>query len=170
MIAGRTAWLGQGGVVIMCGLVFGLFHGNLYQFFYAFAVGALFGYVYMQTGQLKYSVIMHMIMNFMGGFLPLLIMNGLDDVVGGGTQALTEAINSGLLPQLALYLLYVIFEYALGIAGIVLLVLNFKKMRASMGQWNIRPKERLAVLLGNPGGILMLASAVAVMVYTYIVA
>ena len=49
--------------------MFGLFHLNLFQFFYAFGLGLMFGYVYMRTSQLRYSIVMHMIINFNGSVL-----------------------------------------------------------------------------------------------------
>ena len=36
--------------ILTSALCFGLFHGNLNQFFYTFAVGALFAYVVLRTG------------------------------------------------------------------------------------------------------------------------
>lgn len=47
LIIDRIRGYGEGLAVIVSGLMFGLFHGNLYQFFYAFGLGALFAYIYM---------------------------------------------------------------------------------------------------------------------------
>ena len=49
--------------VVTSALMFGLFHGNLSQFFYAFALGLVFGYVYLKTGKLRYSIGLHMLIN-----------------------------------------------------------------------------------------------------------
>ena len=38
---------------------FALFHMNVFQFFYAFGLGLMFGYVYTRTSRLRYSVAMH---------------------------------------------------------------------------------------------------------------
>lgn len=59
--------------VIIGGVAFGLFHQNLEQFFYAAMVGALLGYIYLYTGKLRYSVIIHMFINFIGSFVPTVI-------------------------------------------------------------------------------------------------
>ena len=167
LLVSRTSWLGDAGAIIMCGLVFGLFHGNLYQFFYAFAVGMLFGYVYLQTGELKYTIIIHMIMNFLGGFLPLLLTSGLGNAVSVSPEAVLASGNQGQILKICIYMIYVLFEYALAIAGIVLLILNFKTMRTRLRPWTIPEGGRARTLLGNAGGVLMLASALAVMAYTY---
>lgn len=64
---------GQKTAVVVSGLTFALFHGNFYQFFYACSLGMIFAYLYSNTGKLRYCVLMHMGINFMGGLLPLLL-------------------------------------------------------------------------------------------------
>lgn len=56
--------------IIISSVVFGLFHGNMYQFFYCFLLGILLGYVYVKSGNWWLSVLMHSILNFIGGVLP----------------------------------------------------------------------------------------------------
>lgn len=66
-------WLkrfGDGMAIFGSALIFALFHGNLSQFFYTFAIGCIFGYIYLKTGTVKYSIYLHMLMNFFGGILP----------------------------------------------------------------------------------------------------
>lgn len=62
----RVAPYGQKTAVIVSGVGFGLFHGNFYQFFYACAIGMVFAYLYSSTGRIRYSIMLHMIINFMG--------------------------------------------------------------------------------------------------------
>ena len=47
----------------MSGIMFGLWHGNFQQFFYAFFVGVLFAFVYIRTGNIIYTMILHASMN-----------------------------------------------------------------------------------------------------------
>ena len=49
--------------IFFSGLLFGLFHGNFVQFFFTFLVGMLFAYVYTRTGNILYSIALHMTMN-----------------------------------------------------------------------------------------------------------
>lgn len=44
-------------------LVFGLFHGNLVQMLYAFALGMMLTYVYEKYGSVKAPIVAHMVMN-----------------------------------------------------------------------------------------------------------
>ena len=46
--------------------VFGLFHGNLSQMFYAFALGAIFAYITLKTGSCRTSMVLHFVVNFFG--------------------------------------------------------------------------------------------------------
>ena len=55
--------------ILLSGLLFGLFHGNLFQFFYAAAVGMILAYVYTRTGRYLWCVAMHAIINLMGSIV-----------------------------------------------------------------------------------------------------
>lgn len=68
---------GQKTAVIVSGVGFGLFHGNFFQFFYACVIGMVFAYLYSSTGRIRYSIILHMMINFVGGFVALLLARGM---------------------------------------------------------------------------------------------
>ena len=53
--------------MLSSGVIFGLIHGNFYQFFYATAMGIVFGYLYLRTGKLRHSIILHLCINLIGG-------------------------------------------------------------------------------------------------------
>lgn len=55
--------------IITTALMFGLFHGNFSQFFYATAIGLIFGYVVIKTGSIKYSIALHIMVNMMGSVI-----------------------------------------------------------------------------------------------------
>lgn len=59
--------------ILISALFFALYHANLYQLFYAFAVGAVFAYITLRTGTIRYAILLHAIVNLVGlGLLPLL--------------------------------------------------------------------------------------------------
>ena len=64
--------------IITTALLFGLFHENFSQFFYAVGLGMIFAYVTLKTGTIKYSIGLHIMINMMGGVI--------------GTQALSSTI------------------------------------------------------------------------------
>ena len=59
----RTIRYGEFISCVMSGIMFGLWHGNFQQFFFAFFVGVLFSFVYIRTGNIIYTMIMHASMN-----------------------------------------------------------------------------------------------------------
>jgi membrane protease YdiL (CAAX protease family) len=65
LIVDRTVKYGQGVAVVLSGLMFGLFHGNLNQFAYAFLLGMFLAFLYVKTGELKVTIGLHMCINFM---------------------------------------------------------------------------------------------------------
>ena len=72
-IIDRCSQYGEKTAILYSGLAFGLFHMNFYQFFYAFALGVLLAYVYTRTRRLRYTILLHMSINFIGSlpnFLP----------------------------------------------------------------------------------------------------
>lgn len=85
MLVDRLVPFGQKTAVILSGLAFGLFHGNFYQFFYACILGMIFAYLYSSTGRIRYNILLHMLINTVGGLLPLLIVRG-----SGGEVLLTD--------------------------------------------------------------------------------
>lgn len=67
----RIRLYGDKAAILASSVVFGLSHGNFYQFFYAFLIGLVLAYIYIQTGKLRYTIIFHMIINFLGSIAAL---------------------------------------------------------------------------------------------------
>ena len=137
-ILDRLAGFGYGPAIGFSGLVFGLYHGNFYQFFYAFALGCLFAYVYLTTGKLRCSVLMHMVINLTGAFLPSLITRVLGE----------ESFAAGLFGTAILLAI---------LAGIILWIvfLATGKLRLPP-QEGALPEGKESCLFLNPGVIVFL--------------
>lgn len=60
-------------MIVIAALLFGLAHGNLAQFIYAFALGLVFGFINEKHKSILPSIIMHMSMNSFQVFLLLLL-------------------------------------------------------------------------------------------------
>lgn len=58
--------LGEKYALLFSAAAFALFHGNLVQLTYAFLIGLLFAYIYMRTRQIRWTIILHISLNFMG--------------------------------------------------------------------------------------------------------
>lgn len=68
--------VGYGGkvYVLFSALVFALFHGNLSQMLYAFVLGMVFAGITYYTKTVRYSIILHIVINFIGTGVPLLLL------------------------------------------------------------------------------------------------
>ncbi len=62
----KMGHLGDVCYIITSGVLFGLFHGNLSQLLYAVALGCVFAYVYVRTGEIFIPIALHFIMNVVG--------------------------------------------------------------------------------------------------------
>lgn len=64
--------------VLVSGLCFGLYHGNIAQFLYASALGFIFAYVVIRTGRIRYSIALHICINILGtGIMPQIVKTGM---------------------------------------------------------------------------------------------
>lgn len=141
VICDRVVKYGQGAAVIMSGLMFGLFHGNFNQFFYAWFIGSFFAFIYVKTGNIKYTIGLHMMVNFIGS------------VVGGLFLQYVDLEHLTPVSVLIMFF-YVIMVYGIVIAGIVLLILNRSKLKTNDRYMGIDTTQRNILMLVNVGMIL----------------
>ena len=132
-IIDRTRQYGEKTAVFLSALVFGLLHQNLFQFFYAFALGLVFAYIYIRTGRLRYTILLHGIVNFMGSVVApwILSLVDMETLAGLDPNASIDeimALYAEILPGLAVYMLYVLLLIGLSIAGLVLLIIKCKQL------------------------------------------
>jgi membrane protease YdiL (CAAX protease family) len=132
-IIDRTRQYGEKTAVLLSAMVFGLFHQNLFQFFYAFALGLVFGYIYIRMGRLRYTVLLHMIINFMGSVVaPWVVSIMGDDKIAAmdpnASPEAWEALYNETLPGRLVGMVYVMLMMGMAIAGLVLLIQRRKKL------------------------------------------
>ena len=63
LLIDRMANYGEVTAMLLSGIMFGLLHGNIYQFFYTTIGGCFFAFVYLRTGKIQYTIGLHMLMN-----------------------------------------------------------------------------------------------------------
>lgn len=127
VILNRARVYGEKFAVIFTAFIFGLFHGNFSQFFYAFAIGSVFAYLCLKTGTILYSVILHIIINFMGSVLPLAILKTLNS--NSADLENLENINlEQIEPFLKLFSAYGFFLIFAVIAGVIIFFKYRKKL------------------------------------------
>lgn len=158
LIVDRAVRYGQGVAVVLSGLMFGLFHGNLNQFVYAAVIGTFLAYLYVKTGNLKITISLHMLFNLIGGFLPTMLMRKMDMesyllfFENGSRSGMMELIRSKF-GWFMLYGLLILFILSMLVTGVVLFIVFAAKRKFvfSPGQTSIPRELKLSVVLGNTG-------------------
>ena len=117
---------GETACICLGALIFGLIHGNFYQFFYAFLVGALLTLIYCRTGKLRYTIFLHMFLNFQGSIIAPKIIS-LIDITLLSEGKVVELFTQNPWGTLV-YIGYTIFLLAFNLLGTVLLILGYKKL------------------------------------------
>ena len=157
MLIDRVVRYGEGCAVLLSGVMFGLFHGNLNQFAYAFTLGVFFGFIYVKTGKIIYTIFMHMVVNFLGSVVSLLLLrfSGYEQMMNlmNTPEAIIPYVMDHLV-QLSIFFLYLIAVLGVTIAGIVLLIVNAKKFTTYPGEIEIPGRSRFSVIFLNVGMIL----------------
>ncbi|MDO5849043.1 MAG: type II CAAX endopeptidase family protein [Methanobrevibacter sp.] len=148
----RTIKYGAKISIILSALMFGLFHGNLNQFFYAFFLGGFFACIYIKTGKIIYPIILHMLTNTFGSVVTLAV------------QSLIESLGNtifGIGVNIAYFLILAIV-LVIGLAYII-------KWSRIFGKFKNNIENPLKTSLLNVGMALFILFFVIEIVYTIIV-
>lgn len=141
MLLDRIAGYGQITSMVVSGLIFGLAHGNLNQFFYAFALGMIFAHVYLRTGNVIYTIGLHMLINFCGSFLTMYLADIIMNYdVAGVLIAVTQLMVMFAFMAIAVFLL-VYYRKEILLSG--------GPSKTSKGKWFL-------AVFGNVGMVLFL--------------
>ena len=127
-------------------LAFALFHGNLSQALYALVLGMIFAYIVIRTNDIRYPIALHVLVNLFGtALMPLMVAGG---------ELFT--MLAGLL------------VIAFLISGIILFILNIKRIVIEEGEIALDKSVRFKTIYLNAGMILYIISCVAMFVITII--
>ena len=74
LLLDRARIYGEKLAIFVSALLFAFYHTSIYQFFYAFFVGLIFGYLYLRTGRLWVTALMHAIYNLVCIILPYVML------------------------------------------------------------------------------------------------
>lgn len=157
LIVDRAVRYGQGVAIVVSGLMFGLFHGNLNQFVYATTLGMFLAFLYVKTGDVRVTIGVHMVVNFFGGLVSTLLLKAIhyeeftELVYGGGTPQQLMRFYMTYLPGWILYMLYAVLVLTVVITGIVLLILFRKRFVLEPGEVVLPAGRQFQIVFGNLG-------------------
>ncbi len=151
-----TRKYGEKTAVFLSAITFALFHLNLFQFFYAFALGLLFAYVYIRTGRLHYTIIIHAIINFMGSVVSPLVLSLIDieaiELIAANPnseQIISENIHA--LSGVLILLIYFMFLFAMYITGLIFLILKRKQIFWKEAECELPKGKKICTVYLNVG-------------------
>lgn len=142
LLIDRTIKYGGTISVLLSGLLFAFFHGNLNQFFYVFLLGGFFAIIYIKTGQIKYTIGLHMIINFIGSVVSLFVSQPLMDLANGSVISPTSTFG---------VILYILITLGLTVMGLIYSIKYFDKSRFDGSEKEIILKNPVSTILLNPG-------------------
>lgn len=146
MLIDRIRPYGETTAIFFSALAFGLFHGNFSQMFYAFGMGLVFGTIYEKTGRLRYSLILHMAQNFIGGILLPSMLSGAGDL----TTAATSELPTGMI-------IYAVTYYGLALVGLVVFTIKCVRIRFYTQRLELPRGKVVRTVYGNIGMIIFFA-------------
>ena len=168
LICDRLLPLGEGYAIFVSAAIFGLVHGNFYQFAYAFLLGMFFAFIYVKTGKLIYSMIYHILINFIGSVVSLWITEAID------WDAINGALESGVLDTTDpafMQSIYILFAYeavmlACYVVGLVLVFKAKKKNLVRLEAGILPPPKhhRFSNIFLTSG----VAASIAIFVFTFV--
>ena len=152
--------------VVTSALMFGLFHGNLSQFFYAFALGLVFGYVYLKTGKLRYNISLHMLINLIGSVIGPFFLEKI--AVVDKMETLDLSALKPIMPWLIAFGAYVLVLIGLAITGLVLLCSNKRRVSFAPAEMELPKDSRFKTVYMNVGMILLAVGCLVLIVASVI--
>lgn len=151
----RTIKYGARVSIILSAVIFGFFHGNLSQLFYAFLLGGFFAYVYIKTGRIIYTITLHIIVNLMGSVVSLFVVESAQAILSNTYGTMDLAI-------IIIYASFILLAFLFGIIGLSM----YRKGKFNGSKTEIALKNPLKTSLLNPGMIFLILFFIAEIIYT----
>ena len=150
---------GEKAALLISALLFALFHSAVNQMCYAFLLGLIFGTVYLKTGKLRYSMILHVLINSMTSLvLPALLEWAEDSLSAEGVELATAKLTDVIaLPGVLVMLLYLALLLVLSLLGAVVFFFGVRERELSPNG------ARVKTALSSWGILLFLAASAALL-------
>lgn len=138
----RLRIFGDAAAILLSGIAFGLYHRNTFQFFYATMLGFIFAYVALKTNSIRYTVILHMLINSIGTVAALFVDN--------------------------VFIILLLGLWVIGsvIFGTILFIKNANKVTIERGEVTLGKKSEYIL---NPGSMLFVTACLIFMVLIIVV-
>ncbi len=170
-IIDRIGRYGELTAIFLSALIFALFHMNLIQFFYAFGLGLIFAYLYLNTGRIRYTIMLHMLINFFGSTVTSAVISTVPEETWTRIDQFQNGIIgfdelSPILPRLILPLLFFILIFVLCIAGLIVIIANRNDIRLKRTPDEVPLKVAIPAAYGNIYFIIVALLCIGMMIFS----
>ncbi len=167
----RIGKYGEKTAIVASGLMFGLFHGNFQQFFFATMLGMFWAYIYLKTGKVWYTMLLHAIINLSTSVITVFLLQRIDyDEISRfsniSPKTMTPEMVTAMLPTM-IYGLWMMFLIGCCILGVILFLCSLKKIKIEKRE-NDLPKKSGKYAFANWGMILFYVLNGLMFVYYYV--
>lgn len=154
----RIRKYGNTTAILISGIMFGLFHGNFTQAFYAAMLGMLFAFIYVRTGRIQYTIALHMCVNFWGTAMPYLTLRNHDinELISALTSLNPDRILT-MINTMKPFLMMVACTYLFAFIGMILLIVYRKHLTVPAAIAPLPKNKRFTTACCNIGFFALLA-------------
>lgn len=159
--------------ILMSGLMFGLFHGNFQQFFFATGLGLFFAFIYVRTGKIWYTMLFHMIINMSTSVISVSLLGpflkaseNLTNLEGLAEEEMVAVVMQEL-PGTVPYMLWMLCLGICALVGVILLICKRKEFKLHSME-GISNKEMASAALKNWGMLLFYLCGLCLFLYNYL--
>lgn len=117
---------GSGIAVFVSAFCFGIFHGNFQQFFYAFALGILLGYISYATDSMFCNTMLHAMFNSISGVIMIFAST---EAVQKKSMDQNAVLNDGEQLILTFYAIFMIIVLLTAIIGFIAMIKKLTKIK-----------------------------------------
>ena len=151
IICNKLLPLGEAPTIVISAAFFGAIHGNLHQFAYAFLIGLFFGFIYVKTGRLIYTIILHSTINLFHGVFAsyvtsILPIDKINEILSNEELLLdAEKMIAELSPyayELSLFMLFSYTLLGLTIAGLIISLIAIRKRKIILEKGILPPENK----------------------------
>lgn len=143
LLVSRTIRYGETFSILLSGFMFGIFHGNFQQFFFASFVGMLFAFVYIRTGRIIYPILLHMTVNLATSVVTASLYIKLMPYIEDNSDVMSMPSDVQLL--FFVLCLWILFLGAVALTGLVLLFVFNKKFKP----YKTPDEPSVGMIIGN---------------------
>lgn len=172
VLVDHLAKYGKVVAIVASGLMFGMFHGNFAQCFFAAMLGFFFAYVYLKTGNILYTIAYHMIINCTTSVITYTLATRLLAVY---TAENIAALSAGdpeaimaFLPPILMYFAWLVFLIMCVIAGIIIFFINIKKFNVNENVDAMSKGKSIVAVITNPGMIVFFLICAGLFLQSYL--